>query len=50
VTISAQAAGGEVTIAFKDTGIGIAPDEQSKIWSRLYRSDYSRSQRGVASG
>jgi signal transduction histidine kinase len=50
VTITAEAAGGEVGIAFKDTGIGIASDEQSKIWSRLYRSDYSRSQRGVGLG
>jgi len=50
VTISAEQAAAEVTITFRDSGIGIPPDEQSKIWSRLYRSDHSRSQRGVGLG
>jgi signal transduction histidine kinase len=50
VTITAQQRPGEVTISFRDTGIGIAPDEQSKIWSRLYRSDHSRSEHGVGLG
>jgi signal transduction histidine kinase len=50
VTISAEQAAAEVTITFRDTGTGIPPDEQAKIWSRLYRSDHSRSQRGVGLG
>ena len=54
-------AGGEVTITtrneparlvviFRDTGIGIPPEEQDKIWTRLYRGDKSRSQRGLGLG
>jgi signal transduction histidine kinase len=53
--------GGEVTISvhcdssiaqavFRDTGIGIPDDEQDKIWTRLYRGDKSRSQRGLGLG
>ncbi len=54
-------AGGEVIITtrneparlvviFRDTGIGIPPEEQDKIWTRLYRGDKSRSQRGLGLG
>src|SRR5262249_24910623 len=53
--------GGQVAIAvrcdssfaeaiFRDTGVGIPPDEQDKIWARLYRGDKSRSQRGLGLG
>jgi len=37
-------------ITVRDTGLGIAPDELSKVWDRLYRSDKSRSQRGLGLG
>ena len=37
-------------VVFRDTGIGIAPEEQAKIWTRLYRGDKSRSQRGLGLG
>jgi signal transduction histidine kinase len=40
----------EVTVKFRDTGIGIPPEEQGKIWDRLYRGDKSRSQRGLGLG
>lgn len=37
-------------IEVEDTGMGIAPEEQSRIWERLYRADKSRSQRGLGLG
>jgi signal transduction histidine kinase len=50
VTLSVRTHGGLVETRFTDTGIGIAPDEIDKIWLRLYRSDKSRSQRGLGLG
>lgn len=50
VTITVQAEGNQALIIFKDTGIGIPAEEQDKIWSRLYRGDKSRSQRGLGLG
>ena len=40
----------EVMISVKDSGIGIAPEDLSRIWERLYRGDASRSQRGLGLG
>jgi signal transduction histidine kinase len=37
-------------VLVKDNGNGIPPDEISRIWDRLYRSDKSRSQRGLGLG
>jgi signal transduction histidine kinase len=37
-------------VTFRDTGIGIPTEEQPKIWTRLYRGDKSRSQRGLGLG
>lgn len=59
--IKYTANGGQVTIgvrcdsnyalaSFRDTGIGIPAEEQDKIWTRLYRGDKSRSQRGLGLG
>jgi signal transduction histidine kinase len=39
-----------VVVSFCDTGIGIPPEEQEKIWTRLYRGDKSRSRRGLGLG
>lgn len=39
-----------VIISVSDTGCGIAEGELPKIWGRLYRSDKSRSERGMGLG
>lgn len=50
VTISVQDQPENVVVVFADTGIGIAADEQDRIWARLYRGDKSRTQRGLGLG
>lgn len=50
VTISAQHEPKSAVVHFRDTGIGIPLDEQDKIWTRLYRGDKSRSERGLGLG
>ena len=40
----------QAVVIFRDTGMGIPADEQDKIWTRLYRGDKSRSQRGLGLG
>jgi signal transduction histidine kinase len=50
VTITTRNEPGQVVVTFRDTGIGIPPEEQDKIWTRLYRGDKSRSQRGLGLG
>ena len=50
VDIVACSRGREVVITVTDTGIGIPPEERSKIWDRLFRGDKSRSQRGLGLG
>jgi signal transduction histidine kinase len=37
-------------VEFTDTGMGIPPQEISRIWERLFRGDRSRSQRGLGLG
>ena len=41
---------GGVIVRVRDSGVGIPPDEQPRIWERLYRGDKSRSQRGLGLG
>jgi len=48
--IQAHRDSSEVKVQFRDTGMGIPPEEQGKIWDRLYRGDKSRSQRGLGLG
>lgn len=50
IDIEACRRDGEVMITFKDTGVGILPEDLDKIWDRLYRGDKSRSQRGLGLG
>jgi signal transduction histidine kinase len=50
VTISVRDESGRAVARFRDTGTGIPVEEQDKIWSRLYRGDKSRSQRGLGLG
>lgn len=50
VTITTRNEPGQVVVLFRDTGMGIPPEEQDKIWARLYRGDKSRSQRGLGLG
>jgi signal transduction histidine kinase len=50
VKIRAYPDGSRVVVQFCDSGMGIPPDEQGKIWERLYRGDKSRSQRGLGLG
>ena len=50
VSISVRAQNSRAIVTFRDTGIGIPAHEHEKIWSRLYRGDKSRSQRGLGLG
>jgi signal transduction histidine kinase len=50
ICISATRQNGRAIVRFRDTGVGIPPEEQDKIWLRLYRGDKSRAQRGLGLG
>ncbi len=50
VAIRTRSREGRVVVEIEDNGMGIPPEEQPKIWDRLYRGDKSRSQRGLGLG
>ncbi|MBI1747434.1 MAG: GHKL domain-containing protein [Acidobacteria bacterium] len=50
VRVTAHAAGSAVAISVNDTGIGMAPDDCSRIFERFYRVDKSRSRAMGGSG
>ncbi len=50
IDVRAQSLNGEIVIQVKDTGAGIVAEELPRIWERLYRSDVSRSKRGLGLG
>ena len=50
VAVSARNENGATVVRFRDNGCGISADETPKIWTRLYRGDKSRSQRGLGLG
>ncbi len=50
VTIGANRSGDAVTVEVRDTGIGIAPDEQERLFERFYKSDKARRTDGTGLG
>jgi signal transduction histidine kinase len=50
VTICTRCETTRAIVKFTDTGMGIPPEEISRIWERLFRGDRSRSQRGLGLG
>ena len=50
VWISARQTDSYIEVGFRDNGMGVPPEEQPKIWERLYRGDKSRSERGLGLG
>jgi signal transduction histidine kinase len=50
VAISASSTADEAVVCFGDNGPGIAPEDLSRIWDRLYRGDKSRAEHGLGLG
>ncbi|MDB5313941.1 MAG: senX3 [Gemmataceae bacterium] len=50
VDLSARAAGGALVFEVRDTGIGMPPEMQGKIFERFFRADSSRHATGVHAG
>ncbi|HEY1793934.1 MAG TPA: ATP-binding protein [Opitutaceae bacterium] len=50
VTVAAASEPGAVLVSVTDNGPGVPAAERDAVWRRLYRSDTSRSQRGLGLG
>ncbi len=50
VDVEARRHGDHVVISVADTGPGVPPADQPRVWERLYRADPSRSERGLGLG
>jgi signal transduction histidine kinase len=50
IVVSAAAAGDTAVLAVRDTGIGIPPEHQERVFDRLYRADEARARSSGGSG
>ncbi len=50
VELSAAAVNGDIKVTVRDTGEGIAPEEQDRIFERFYRGEKSRARDGAGAG
>ena len=50
VTIAAEARDGSVEISVTDTGIGIEPEQQERVFERFYKADRGRGDSGTGLG
>jgi heavy metal sensor kinase len=50
VKVAVEQTASQVVVSVRDTGIGIPPEDLSRVWERLFRGDKSRSQRGLGLG
>ncbi|MGH7622927.1 MAG: sensor histidine kinase, partial [Gemmatimonadaceae bacterium] len=50
ITVSATPADDDVAISVEDTGIGIPPGEQRRVFERFYKADRGRGESGVGLG
>ena len=50
MTLQAQRETEQIRISFTDTGVGIPEEDLPRIWERLFRSDRSRTERGLGLG
>ncbi len=50
ITLAAEATDGEIAISVSDTGIGIEPDQQARVFERFYKADRGRGGAGIGLG
>jgi len=50
ITLSAEGTDGEVSISVRDTGVGIDPAEQGRVFERFYKADRGRGAAGIGLG
>ncbi len=50
IDLAVKMATRQIAVSVRDTGIGIATEDLPRVWERLFRSDKSRSQRGLGLG
>ena len=50
VVVSAERHTRTAVVRVRDDGPGVPDDEKARIWERLYRCDYSRSESGLGLG